>query len=126
MVEMIKVNKDRVLDFMKRELDKYGPDRMDVKEIGELADVVKDLAEAEYYCTVAHAMEGGDSAGYTRPMEGTMGYSMGYQAPQGGSQRSGYGSGSMGHTDPIAMIRDVLMTSSPEKKAQIRNEIMSM
>lgn len=125
MVEMIKANKDRVLNFMKQELDKYGPDRMDVKEMGELADIVKDLAEAEYYCTIANAMEGGDSAGYTRPMEGTMGYSMGYQAPQGGLQRSGY-SASMGHTDPIAMIRDVLMTSSPEKRAQIRNEIMSM
>lgn len=116
MNEDIKAIKGKVLQFMEQEVGKYGNGRMDTKQVGELADVVKDLAEAEYYCTVAQSMTK-DSYGYTQPMD-RMGY-------QGGMDRSGY-SGSMGHTDPMQIVRDVLANANPEMRAKIRTEIMGM
>lgn len=116
---MIKAIKQKVLEFMLQEVDKYGGQRMDVKEIGDLADIVKDLAEAEYYCSVAEAMGGQDSIGYTQP---TMGYQQGGQ----GGMRQGYGTGSMGHQDPMMMVRDILSKANPELRSMIRNEIMGM
>jgi hypothetical protein len=122
MIEDIKKIKADILRFMDQEVGKYGGQRMDVKEIGDLADVVKDLAEAEYYCTVAEAMGGGqDAMGYTQPR--MIGYqSQGSQGSMVGS-RQGYGGGMMGHTDPMQIVRDVL-ASNPEIRSQLRNELM--
>lgn len=119
MTEDIKALKSRVLQFMEQEVGKYGNARMDVKQVGELADVVKDLAEAEYYCTVAEAMGGGqEPMGYSQPR---MGYQQ--QGGMGGQGRQGYGGGMMGHTDPMQVVRDVL-ANNPELRSQLRNELM--
>ena len=115
MIEKITSIKTKVLDFMDQEVGKYGGTRMDVKELGDLADIVKDLAEAEYYCTVAQAMGGGQEPyGYQQPM--------GYGGH--GGMRQGYGTGSMGHTDPMQMIRDALSKADPETRAMLRSELM--
>ena len=116
MIQKIAAIKDKVLEFMDQEAGKYGNARMDVKEMGDLADIVKDLAEAEYYCTVAQAMEGGQQQGYM-PMQG---YGSGGSMQSSG--RQGYG-GSMGHTDPMSTLRDMLATASPEQRMQIRSEV---
>lgn len=123
MTEDIKMLKTKVMQFMDQEVNKYGNGRMDVKQIGELADVVKDLAEAEYYCTVAESMTGGqDTMGYT-PMN-RAGYGQGgMSGDTGGGGRQGYGGGMMGHTDPMQVVRDVL-ASNPELRSQLRNELM--
>lgn len=88
MVEKIYNLKNKALQRMEQAIDERGVERMDVKEVGELADIVKDLAEAEkecweaeYYMSVVEAM--GDDQ---------MGYGMGY-ARQGGSGGSQGGSG---------------------------------
>ena len=128
MLEDIKKIKQDVLRFMEQEVGKYGNNRMDTKQVGDLADVVKDLAEAEYYCTVAEAM-GQGSQGYTRPMDDMMGYGgygrMGYSGGQGGSQGSG-STGSMGHVDAMAMIRDMLANVDPMTRKKIRDEVFGM
>lgn len=133
MIEKISSVKTKVLEFMDQEVGKYGNSRMDVKQIGELSDIVKDLAEAEYYCTVAQSMGGSqESFGYQGSMgygggQGSGGGSMGYGGQGGsgggGGGRSGYG-GSMGHTDTIQMIRDALSKADPELRAMIRTELM--
>lgn len=133
MVEMIKATKDQILQHMERELNKYGGDKVDVKQMGELADIVKDLAEAEkscweaeYYRSISEAMDEG-SSGYGGGGGGSRGYGggMGYNGSAANGGRRGYG-GSMGHTDPIASIREMLATANPEKRAQIRNEISGL
>lgn len=128
MLEQIKKIKGDVLRFMEQEVGKYGNGRMDTKQVGDLADVVKDLAEAEYYCTVAEAM-GQGSQGYTRPMDDMMGYGgygrMGYSGGQGGSQGGG-STGSMGHVDAMAMIRDMLANVDPATRKKIRDEVFGM
>lgn len=51
-------------------------DSVDTKEMGEVIDMIKDLSEAIYYCTVTEAMEGKDKKGqethyhYTEPYYG--------------------------------------------------------
>ena len=116
MTDRIKMTKERVLDYMDQEIAKYGSSRMDVKQIGDLADIVKDLAEAEYYCSVSAAMGSPDPSGYTRPRADRM------QGMDAG--RQGYGT--MGHSDPVSAIRDMLMTASPEERARIRAELTGM
>jgi hypothetical protein len=120
--------KRKVLDFMEQEAGKYGNARMDTKQMGELADIVKDLAEAEYYCSVSEAMGGQqDTYGYTNPTGGRM---MGYGGQGGGGSmggsRAGYGGNMMGHSDPASAIRDILMSADPETKAMLRKEIGNM
>lgn len=124
MTEDIKMLKTKVMQFMDQEVNKYGNGRMDVKQVGELADVIKDLAEAEYYCTVAEAMNEGkqDTMGYT-PMN-RMEYGRGRTG--GTSGRQGYNSGMMGHMEPVAILRDMLSTANPEMRAQIRNELSGL
>lgn len=94
MVEVISEDKNRILEYMGKSLEKYGPDKMNVDEIGKLADAIKDMAEAEkacweaeYYRSVTEAMEG---QGYTPDMMGYQG-----QGGQGGGQ--GGNRGSMGY-----------------------------
>ncbi len=122
--------KDKVLDFMNQEAVKYGNGRMDVKQMGDLADIVKDLAEAEYYCSVKDAMERGsqDSYGYMPMNDRMMGYQGGGQRQGGnmGEGRSGYGGNMMGHSDPVSAIRDMLMTASPDQRDSIRYELSNM
>lgn len=136
MVEKIKANKDRVLEYMEMRLSQYGGNRMDVKEMGELADIVKDLAaaeescwEAQYYRTVTEAMEKGEgSSGYGG--SGGGGGRMGYGGGMGGGGRRGYGGGGstgmMGHGDPVEVIRNMMATMPQEQKMQIRNELGMM
>lgn len=157
MVEDLKKTKDMFLTHMEKMIaERGGVDRVDVKLMGEYADIVKDMAEAEekcwkaeYYKTVTEAMQRGGSepAGYTQMGSGggqggggRMGYNggsgssanggrMGYGSQGGtGGGRMGYGGqdGMMGHSDPVAAIRDMLATGSPEMRAQIRNELTDM
>ena len=94
---------------------------VNARELGEAVDMLKDLAEAKYYCSIVTAMEaegGGGSMGYnnrryasgrfapagrgTMGYDGTMGYEggsygyegqMGYQGDSGRQGGSNYGMG---------------------------------
>lgn len=135
MVEEIKKTKDQFLQHMEQMIADRGIARLDVKMLGEYADIVKDLAQAEkdcwkaeYYKTVTEAMEGGSgSSGYTSMR------SSGNMGSMGTGGRRGYGSGSsanggtmMGHSDPVATIRDMMATASPEMRMQIKTELSNM
>lgn len=124
MIEDIKRLKEKILQYTDQEVNKYGNNRMDTKVVGELADVIKDLAEAEYYCSVAQAMGESEAAGYSG-MGGRSGYG-GQSGGMSGGGRSGYGGNMMGHTDPMSAIRDIMNTADPETKMMLRNEINKM
>ena len=103
MVEAIKETKDQLLDKMQQTIDEKGIERIDVSEMGKLADQVKDLAEAEkacweaeYYRAVTEAMEDGqmgydDGMGYSRRGRG---YQGNYDR---GNQNMGYDRGRRGY-----------------------------
>lgn len=42
----------------------YNLECVDAKELGEVIDIIKDIEETFYYCSVIKAMEKGDSYGY--------------------------------------------------------------
>jgi hypothetical protein len=47
-------------------------DKVDTKELGEAIDMIKDLSEAIYYCTITEAMEEGVEEEEERGRHGTM------------------------------------------------------
>lgn len=89
--------KDRLISFTKEEIDK-GKDCIDTKELGEVVDMIKDLADAEkncleacYYMAATEAMEEAED---DYP-EGPMGYDRyryrsGRFAPKGRGHISGF------------------------------------
>lgn len=129
MVDKIKKIKDEFLELMERDVDQRGAENVNIKFHGELADIIKDLAEAEkscweaeYYRTVTEAMGKGspDLSGYT---DARMGYGM----------RRGYGTGSAanggtmaGHTDPVQAIRDMISMADGDTRRRIRRELDGM
>ena len=140
MVHKIKQIKDQALKRMEDEINERGIERADVKQLGELADIVKDLAEAEkacweaeYYSSVTEAMgngqgympDGGSMGGY-----GNMGGSMGSASRQGYrdsrgryARRSGY---SMGYDDDIQSLRDEMRNASPEEREKMQRELRQL
>lgn len=153
MVELIKENKDAILERLDKAINEKGADRMNVQEVGMLADAVKDLAEAEkacweaeYYMTVTEAMEDG-SMGY----EDGMGYmGGGSQGGRGGSQGGsrgygyrrgyrgqprdsmgryasrGYSGGRYGHDDIMQSVKDMMMSADPQEKEQMKQKLRQM
>lgn len=144
MVELIKETKDTVLERLDKSINEKGPERMNVQEVGMLADVVKDLAEAEkscweaeYYRSVTEAMEDG-SMGY----EDGMGYARSGGSSQGGrgSQGRGYRMGYRGqprdsqgrytgrgyHGDVMAEVREMMETADPTERERLRKQLREM
>lgn len=77
-LQTISSGKCKLVKAMDREFDK-GVQAMDSVELGRVADIIKDLSEAEYYCTVVEAMRRGE--------EPTYGYPMGYNPNRGDDGR---------------------------------------
>ena len=54
-MERLKAMKDRLVNCVEQQLDNISA--ADTKELGEAVDMIKDLEEAIYYCTVTEAMK---------------------------------------------------------------------
>ncbi len=117
MVENIYALKNKILQHVERETEDM--DRINVQVVGELVDMVKDLAEAEKSCW---------EASYYKAVTESMGNSSGYGATRQGYQaqpaRSGYGM-AYGHDDLIDKIGEEYRSLSPNEKATMKSQIMS-
>ena len=109
-MEQLKSMKHQLTSIVQEQLS--NTQNVDTKELGEAVDMIKDLAEAIYYCTITEAMEENDKEkkkqqhimyytpykiypDYYRDMDyNKMYYSGMYSA--GGATPSGMGTGSMG------------------------------
>lgn len=146
MVELIRSTKDAVLERLDKSISEKGADRMNVQEVGMLADVVKDLAEAEkscweaeYYHSVTDAMHDG-SMGYEDAMDrrdgmgyrdGQRGPRMGYRGQprdsQGRYSRRGYRPmDGYGHDDVMMDVREMMDTADPQEREEIRRRLREM
>ena len=139
MVEKIKETKDQVLRRLEQSINERGTDRMDVSEVGKLADAVKDLAEAEkscweaeYYRAVTEAMEDGsmgyDGMGYQQGRGGqssSQGYRRGYSGQPRNSMgqytRRGYG-----HDDMMQELRQMMDAAEPQEREQLKRQLRQM
>lgn len=141
MVGKIYELKNRLLEQIEKDVAERGVERMD----GEMVDMVKDLAkaekdcwEAEYYRAVTEAMGGQNAAQGYMPEGMAYGYASGQNGGSQGAQgRSGwqnqYGSGysrrgygSMGHTEAVEGIRNIMSMASPDEKERLKAELKPM
>lgn len=144
MVNEIQDAKAKVLERIKKNINERGIDRMDIAEMETLSDIVKDFAEAEYYCEVTEAMRGSSygysgqpyAQGYTPE---PMGYSHPYGFPprpmgyDGMDGRSGYRD-SMGRyaSRPSGMgydmqgLRDAMSAATPDEREKMQRELRQM
>lgn len=138
MVELIKQTKDTVLERLERAINEKGADRMNVQEVGMLADVVKDLAEAEkscweaeYYMAVTEAMGDGsmgyDGMGYSQGRQGgrRMGYSPNRDS-MGRYARRGYSRGGYGHDDTMQELRQMMEAADPQERERLKMQLRQM
>ena len=136
MVDKIFNAKTRVLEYMDKVLNKYGADKMDVAEIEKLADVVKDLSEAEklcmeadYYNAVTEAMESG-SMGYdgmgNQNTRGSMGYRRGYRGQSRDSMGRYTRNYRYGHDDMMMEMRQMLENADPQEKERLKQQIRQL
>ncbi len=124
MVEEVYKMKNEILKQAKKELEERGPDRMDVDRLGEMIDMVKDLAETEKSCWEAQYYRR-----VTEAMEGSSGYQMGGNMARQGygmqSARQGYSSGSMGHDDLIGKLSEEYRNLGPDERMMMKNRIFT-
>lgn len=78
----------KLLDMLEGEAER-GLEGVSAAEMGEVVDMVKDLAEAKYYCSVVHAMQETDPMGYTRNRDQHGRFTMGYDPMDGTSRYKG-------------------------------------
>ena len=148
MVDKIHDAKAKVLERMAQVIAERGVERMDVSQMETLSDIVKDLSEAEYYCTVTDAMGGGygynrgtvynpyppEGVGYM-PMRPMIGYdgqggngASGYRDSAGrfASQPSnmGYDGGRYGYD--MQALRDAMGSATPEEREKMQRELRQM
>lgn len=104
-MEQLKDVKEQLICQVQEQLDHL--DSVDAKELGEVIDMIKDIAEAEYYCSITKAMEEKDREGrngniyyHTMPYPDYDRERMHYSSGQGnGSEKSAHMSEMMVH-DP--------------------------
>ncbi len=143
MVEKIKEIKDQALRRMEQSINERGIERADVGEMGKLADVVKDLAEAEkscweaeYYRSVTEAMGDGtmgydDGMGYSRGGQGRrngqggMGYNPNRDS-MGRYARRGYRQDRYGHDDMMQEVRQMMEAADPQERERLRMQLRQM
>lgn len=143
MIDKLYDLKSDVVERLMKVIDERGLERMSADE---LFDAMKDLAEAEYYCSVTDAMEsygympddmmgvgyddgmGYDGRGGNRGNRGGSGNRSGYRDSMGrystrANRRRGY---RMGHMDAIENIREELQSATAEERDQLKREVLQM
>ena len=139
--------KAKLIDELESEMERMGSIRnMDTREMGQVVDMIKDLAEAEekcwkacYYKSVVEAMEttaGGniDRMGYM-PTEVRTNTNMGYQGVMGYQDGSSIGytnrmgamTGRGGYSDQsIQNIKQMIEVADPQRKEQLKMDLQNL
>ena len=127
MVNKIYEAKNRLLEHLEKEL-RENPERIDMESVSMLADMVKDLAEAEekcweaeYYHSIVDAMDKSGRSGYD---------SSAYRMDRNGWQNQ-YGSGysrmgyQEGHEDAVDHLLMAMKGMNEEEKKHARERLLS-
>lgn len=136
MTQKIYEIKDKLLAEMQKDMETGS---MNLGELNIMADVIKDLSEAEHHCweaayykAVVEGMEGGakkmgyygpDGSGVGSNAPQRSGYSrmMGYNGQRGGSMmRQGYSD------QTIDNVRQIMETADPMMKEQLKRDLQQM
>ena len=104
---------EKLSECAKCELDK-GIEQIDTKEMGEVAEIIKELAEAEYYSKISKAM---DEAEYGEDYDYKGAYDTerrGYRGQRRDSRGRYMSSRRMGYEEPHIMTTDMYHDYTPE------------
>lgn len=130
MVEEIYKMKNELLQQVKKELAERGPERIDVNRMGEMVDMVKDLAEAEkacweasYYRLAVEGMQKGSGYGSGGGTGSSAGYGMQSQPVRQGYSSQGYDS--MGHGDIVEKLGEEYRNLGPDARMVMRNKVLT-
>ena len=98
-------------------------DDCDVEVCGKLTDMLKDVAEAEYYCAVTKAMEE-----YGEEPDDTYGYSRGRSRGRNrmGRYTSGYEMPSRNVNEIISTLRSMWLEADPELRKKMKQELTTL
>ena len=117
MIEQMKMMKHTLMNCVQGQMGDLTS--VDAKELGEAVDMIKDLSEAIYYCTITESMEKGDKekekyypVDYYRDMDKPYGY-MYYTDTHGVSHPSANTTGAQGTRNYPIEIRDYREGRSP-------------
>lgn len=136
-IEALKTMKDQIVSCVQGQLGDLS--KVDAKELGEAMDMIKDLSEAIYYCTITQAMEKADEKEsipvnnityYTTPMhygnkmypdyyrdaERSNGYMYYTGVKSGGNSSNGANLGNDGMSYYTEMMRDPRQGRSPMRR----------
>lgn len=119
MVDKIYELKNEFIKRIEHDLSERGVDRIDVKEMGELVDMVKDLAEAEDYCWQAEYYKSITKAMDSRSSEHEV--RSGYKT----EIRPSHIDHSANH-DVITPVRDAIQAAAPEERERLKSEIKAI
>ena len=119
-------------------------DKVNAKELGEVIDMIKDISEAVYYCTITEAMEGGavDGDSSTRHISAHLGAGSASGKHEGKSfmTRKTYMEHKEAHKDKAVMMQELekyaqeltadliemIEDASPEEKQYLSNRIATL
>ena len=116
MVSKICELKDMFLKRVDHDISERGIERIDVHEMGELVDIIKDLAEAEDYCWQAE---------YYRSITNAMD-SKGARNDRTGYTHSVSGDVHVHHHEVIDPIMTAIKNAEPDERERLKSEIMSL
>lgn len=131
MIDKIYEIKNKLIDKVEEDIEKYTLDKLDIRNLGMTVDMIKDLAEAEekcwkarFYMATIKEMEGSGSAGYPQQQGGQMRSGYPYDGMSGyGAQRMGYMTS--GHTE-IKDLKRKMMAASPSEKRELARELQEI
>lgn len=114
----------KIMEHLKKEMDKKSESGIrsatDLDTVMKIAQTMKDLAKAEYYCVVTEAMEEEDHDGYSeRRKRDRMGrYSRHDGYEKGNSYRDGYSEARDAYMDAKHSYRSTRSTESKKDMSQ--------
>lgn len=113
-MDELKQLKDKMVRKIARDFDDR--DRIDP----DMADALKDVSEAIYYCKVAESMDPSEPSGYQHMGYMPDAYQAGYQA------RDAQGRYMRGYGDPVEAVRSIMATATPDERERVRAEMRQM
>lgn len=96
-------------------------DECDVTVAGQLTDMLKDVAEAEYYCAVTKVMEE-----YGENPEESYGYSRGRSRNRMGRFTSGYEAPSRSVNEIVKTLREMWLDADPDLRKKMKQELTNL
>lgn len=93
-MDQLKTMKENLISIVQGQMSNISA--VDTKELGEAIDMIKDLAEASYYCKVTEAMEEGSKEDITKYSKKYMPYEVSRDMDRMDEGRMYYADGNMG------------------------------